>query len=548
MNSQITMSFQFGEDLLSISDNGCRLNEIVETIISWLYVPIIQGALRSSYLTESANESNETDERAYAEGAAYAAALLPRIHAMGGPSLAQRLHDMMIFDPFRDTIRVKSILEIGLYPTLPGLSCMHVGGLYDPESAAYVEGHEPCDVVEEEEEAEDEEWEEEWTNGQLIYEPQELPPSLKYFSFEGNDVCPCKGDTCGPGTSSVDWYSDSVTLEDCATYCLQYQFMGGALKGFTFESVSHQLSDTPTFSDANSELQYPYGDNFENHYCACLFDFGHQQDNMFATGFSGRLLEQVEEGIIDDVLMHEDDMEDEDDMMLDDAMNDYNVVLKPSSGVVQTQDGWVPSRNIGNARGYQAHCYYFTQGGHYDEVEFFDDFIDDRIEDDDDEHEDWKYELSNKSVQYDSCVVEDGKQFVRFHLCSGTECQSCSSSSTEHEVDMSTYLHLLVDYHEERQYRYCRSCDICLESRLQQNERPQFCIQTDPDSCYEECQNIKDMEDNGYIDGAKLIDCQLIYEDDEESLYAGPVCSSGGSRIKIGLFEDDLCEIQVGPD
>ena len=65
MNSQITMSFQFGEDLLSISDNGCRLNEIVETIISWLYVPIIQGALRSSYLTESANESNETDERAY---------------------------------------------------------------------------------------------------------------------------------------------------------------------------------------------------------------------------------------------------------------------------------------------------------------------------------------------------------------------------------------------------------------------------------------------------------------------------------------------------
>ena len=281
---------------------------------------------------------------------------------------------------------------------------------------------------------------------------------------------------------------------------------------------------------------------------------------MFAAGFGGRLLEDAEEGISHDDLMRDDDMED--DVLLDDAFNDDdNLVLNVSSGVVSTQDGWVPPRNIGSALDYQAYCYYFAEGHHNSDDEDLVDSIDDWIDDDDDEHDDWvtddenehalsysEDELSNKSVQYDSCVVEGGEQFVKFHLCSGTECQSCSSSSSGHKVDMSTYLHLMVDYYAERQYRYCRSCEICIESRLQQNERPQFCIQTDPVACSEECQNIKNMEDNGYIDGADLIDCQLIYEDEEESLYAGPVCTSGGSRIKIGLFEDDSCEMQVGPD
>lgn len=561
VNSVITMAFQFGEDALSMPSisEGCPIFiEIVEPITSWLYVPIIQGALRSSYRMES----NATDEREYVEGTTYAAALLPRIHALGGSSLAQRLHDMMKAESFYDATRVKSILEVGLYPTLPGFSCTHIGGLYDPERRTYVNGLEPCEEVEipEEEEEEKEEKEEEW---EPVEEEEPLRPPLEYFVFAKNNACPCKGDSCGPGTSSVDWYSNSISLEDCATYCLQYQFLGGALKGFTFESVSRFFQHFIIFGRRLTEqLQYPYGDNFENHYCACLFDFGHQQDNMFAAGFSGRLLEQAEEGISDDVLMRDDD--NEDDILLDDALNgDNNVVLNPSSGVVSTQDGWVPPRNIGNALSYQAHCYYFAEERHYHYEDLVDDFMDDRITDDDEmENEGWiidndddkhalsysEDELSNMSVQYDSCGVEGGQQFVRFHLCTGTECQSCSSSFTEHKVDMSTFLHLLVDYYGERQYRYCRSCDICLESRLEQNESPQHCVQTDPDTCYEECQLIKNMEENGYMDGADLIDCQLIYEDEEESLYAGPLCSSGGSGIKIGLFEDDLCEIQVGPD
>merc|ERR1719443_2238671 len=111
----------------------------------------------------------------------------------------------MTADSVYSASRVKSILEVGLYPTLPGLSCTHVGRLFDPESRTYVNGLEPCEVeISEEPEEEPEE------------ERGELRPmlSLEYFSFAGNNTCPCKGDSCGPGTSSVDWYSsDAVSLE-----------------------------------------------------------------------------------------------------------------------------------------------------------------------------------------------------------------------------------------------------------------------------------------------------------------------------------------------
>merc|ERR1711920_1110823 len=54
------------------------------------------------------------------------------------------------------------------------------------------------------------------------------------------------------------------------------------------------------------------------------------------------------------------------------------------------------------------------------------------------------------------------------------------------------------------------------------------------------------MEENGYIDATQFLECQMIYdaEDDGKSaLYAGPMCSSQGSKIKIGVFTDEECNI-----
>jgi len=63
---------------------------------------------------------------------------------------------------------------------------------------------------------------------------------------------------------------------------------------------------------------------------------------------------------------------------------------------------------------------------------------------------------------------------------------------------------------------------------------------------YEDYEN---MEDNGYVDVTEFLGCQLIYDpeddddDGEAALYAGPMCTSSGSKIKIGVFYDEDCNV-----
>jgi len=76
--------------------------------------------------------------------------------------------------------------------------------------------------------------------------------------------------------------------------------------------------------------------------------------------------------------------------------------------------------------------------------------------------------------------------------------------------------------------------------RLQQN------YDVDCDSCYDECMKIENMEENGYIDATEFLDCQMIYDpedDGKNALYAGPMCASEGSKIKIGVFYDEECNL-----
>jgi hypothetical protein len=57
---------------------------------------------------------------------------------------------------------------------------------------------------------------------------------------------------------------------------------------------------------------------------------------------------------------------------------------------------------------------------------------------------------------------------------------------------------------------------------------------------------IANMEQNGYTDATNFLECQMIYDPDDDgkaALYAGPMCASGGSKIKIGVFEDENCNI-----
>mmetsp|Transcript_27552 Transcript_27552/g.51048 ORF Transcript_27552/g.51048 Transcript_27552/m.51048 type:complete len:413 (-) Transcript_27552:121-1359(-) len=188
------------------------------------------------------------------------------------------------------------------------------------------------------------------------------------------------------------------------------------------------------------------------------------------------------------------------------------------------------------------------------------------------EEEEQEVDLTGYSIKFEKCqfvkqydAEEDGgeendsilttKRFVIFRLCSES---SCSYNYGEYIVDMETYLEAVLGYKQEVQEQYCETCNECYEKAAEQAEQEANgeqnddeeededawkCQNMDTSSCYAECQNIENMEENGYMDAAEFTECQqLDYEDNYGNVYyAGPMCASSGSRIKIGIFTDEEC-------
>jgi len=107
-------------------------------IISMMYVPLIQGALRYAY---KVGELKET-EKSQAEAAVFAAAILPRIHAANADSAKIVYDNMKTNAPSTDFRAVKAAIE-SAYEDI-GITCADVGGLWNDATQSYYEGMEPC--------------------------------------------------------------------------------------------------------------------------------------------------------------------------------------------------------------------------------------------------------------------------------------------------------------------------------------------------------------------------------------------------------------------
>jgi len=159
--------------------------------------------------------------------------------------------------------------------------------------------------------------------------------------------------------------------------------------------------------------------------------------------------------------------------------------------------------------------------------------------------------------QEDYQTVLATQRFVIFRLCPTGSCGSCNYNFGEYLVDLETYLESTVQYYQEVQENMCDTCDeYCQNDDANQNQDQEEEEEDDGgrrklvdcDSCVEECQKIENMEEAGYIDATEFLECQMIYdpEDDgngDNALYAGPMCASYGTKIKIGVFKDELCSI-----
>lgn len=110
----------------------------LEKITAKMYIPLLQGTMSYAYELEML----QGGEKEGAEGATFAAAVLPRIHA-ADPVAASTVYDSMkVGATATDYKAVKSAIE-SVYPSL-GITCEEVGGFWNSGTNAYYEGMEPC--------------------------------------------------------------------------------------------------------------------------------------------------------------------------------------------------------------------------------------------------------------------------------------------------------------------------------------------------------------------------------------------------------------------
>jgi hypothetical protein len=180
----------------------------------------------------------------------------------------------------------------------------------------------------------------------------------------------------------------------------------------------------------------------------------------------------------------------------------------------------------------------------------------------------------NGEQDEDSSTVLATKRFVVFRLCPNSSCSSCNYNYGEYLVDLDTYLQAAVEYMSDYQEGMCEACDYCNngddavaeddgaddngeddgqedngeddgdERKLKKSSRKLQSYNVDCSTCYDDCQKIANMEDNGFYDATNFLECDMIYDpedDNRQAYYAGPICASNGSKIKIGVFTDENC-------
>lgn len=122
-----------------IQSGNCQAaRDTVKQITQLMYVPMIQGTIRYAYTVAELQGA----EKEKAEGAAFAAAVLPRIHAASPDAATTIYNNMKIGATGTNANDVKTAFE-SVYPQL-GISCSQVGGLWNEATKTYYEGMEPC--------------------------------------------------------------------------------------------------------------------------------------------------------------------------------------------------------------------------------------------------------------------------------------------------------------------------------------------------------------------------------------------------------------------
>jgi hypothetical protein len=141
VNFEIFKHFsQMKNELSGTTAEKCAAARITkEKIVPLMFIPLIQGTLRYAYITET----QEYSEKSEAEGAAFAAAVLPMVAACNPDDAAVIYSNMRVGQKNSATYADVSAAFARQYDCM-GISCSDVGGLWDSAAAKYEDGAGPC--------------------------------------------------------------------------------------------------------------------------------------------------------------------------------------------------------------------------------------------------------------------------------------------------------------------------------------------------------------------------------------------------------------------
>ena len=149
VNSELGALFASGRNLLQ-QGNCSAVRPVVDQIVSLMTVPLVQGALRYAYKNSGAAQG--ASPKNAAEGATFAAAVLPLVHHCNTASAAVVSANLK-FGLFPDGLTV----DTGRYSDFPavkaafedvyeclGITCAQVGGLLNGATGSAYTGAEKC--------------------------------------------------------------------------------------------------------------------------------------------------------------------------------------------------------------------------------------------------------------------------------------------------------------------------------------------------------------------------------------------------------------------
>eukprot|EP00565_Helicotheca_tamesis_P009596 CAMPEP_0185729498 /NCGR_PEP_ID=MMETSP1171-20130828/6243_1 /TAXON_ID=374046 /ORGANISM="Helicotheca tamensis, Strain CCMP826" /LENGTH=272 /DNA_ID=CAMNT_0028398357 /DNA_START=1 /DNA_END=819 /DNA_ORIENTATION=+ len=124
---------EFASGQMNLNLGNCEAARENKNRISQLMgVPLIQGVLRYAHKIDSLED---TSEKSRAEGAVFAAAILPRLHACSPGDAATLYNNMGVGATSTSLSAVRSAFERNL--ACMGIQGSDVGGIYDAEAGAY---------------------------------------------------------------------------------------------------------------------------------------------------------------------------------------------------------------------------------------------------------------------------------------------------------------------------------------------------------------------------------------------------------------------------